>query len=244
MSTQDMEARTPMNIYGLYANVVSRSIIVQRSDRQLDDSSYGLWLVYLDEDGTPYLVDTYHIDAWLRYFGPHAADRFLADRVKALDAHEDDHYAIVHSNTEYYYSGSVKMTPYILEYFRLVCDIRDVEETQQPQFYADDDVITDVKLWKDANRVSLVRKAACVDNDSIVESECDRAMTGSKAPYAMPMPDVTPVSDFSKEYASLTREYLAKLDGMSSEWKAFLDEWRTRREACLECRSQEPDDAE
>lgn len=220
----------PINIYGLYRNIVPRVRIPSiRSNKSLDDQTNGWWLVYLDADQQPYLVDTYHI----QQCSTRSTDEFLQKRIKALDEKTDESEIIWKSNFEFCYGGSIKLTDENRKYFELVEDIRNLKLTNVPEHYVKKDVIPHVKLWFEHawryNGVSLVRADAKPDSDRIVLDEIRDIIGDARTPYApsdyrfqnMKKPE----SDDARKLVELAQQYISKLQELSDEFNEFYDGW-------------------
>lgn len=131
-----------INIFSLYKNVVPRCHIPGiKSNLRLDDQTSGYWLPYLNKNGDVYLVDTYHIN----FYGN--TQKFIDDFLTQKYNNHDSSYLIRRANSEYYYSGSVKITDNIEKYFEEVCDLRNVELCNNPSDYNPEDIFLNVQLW-------------------------------------------------------------------------------------------------
>lgn len=145
-----------INKFGLYENIVPRHRISGlKSDISLDNQTQGWWLPFL-KDGEIYLVDTYHIDCIARK----SLDKFIEDN----ENNKDNSWLINKANWDYYYGGSVKITPITEKCFREVCDLRYFEFTKDdPNDYEEEDIVRHVQLWREhgyPNGVTLKRKDA------------------------------------------------------------------------------------
>ena len=129
-----------INKFGLYENIVPRyKIWGLKSDAGLDTQTQGWWLPFF-KDGEIYLVDTYHIDSSTRK----TLDKFIEDN----ENNKDNSWLINRADRDYYYGGSVKITPMTEGCFREVCDLRYFEPTKDdPNDYEEEDVVRHVQLW-------------------------------------------------------------------------------------------------
>lgn len=145
-----------INKFGLYENIVPRHRIWGlKSDASLDNQTQGWWLPFF-KDGEIYLVDTYHID----YTTATSLEKFIEDN----ENNKDNSWLINKANWDYYYGGSVKITPTTEGCFKEVCDLRYFEFTKNdPNDYEKEDVVRHVQLWREhgyPNGVTLKRKDA------------------------------------------------------------------------------------
>lgn len=145
-----------INKFGLYENIVPRYRIQGlKSDMSLDNQTQGWWLPFF-KDGEIYLVDTYHID----YTTATSLEKFIEDN----ENNKDNSWLINKANWDYYYGGSVKITPTTEGCFKEVCDLRYFEFTKNdPNDYEEKDVVRHVQLWREhgyPNGVTLKRKDA------------------------------------------------------------------------------------
>ena len=145
-----------INKFGLYKNIVPRyKIWGLKSHEWLDDQTQGWWLPFL-KDGEIYLVDTYHIDL----LSKKSLEKFMEDN----ENDKDNSWLINKANWDYYYGGSVKITPMTEGCFKEVCDLRYFEFTKDdPDDYEEEDIVRYVQLWREhgyPNGVTLKRKDA------------------------------------------------------------------------------------
>lgn len=240
----------PINIYGLYRNIVPRHRIPGlKSDPCLDDQTQGWWLVWLGKDGKPYLVDTYHIgspsieeDIAKAHDGSRT-DAAIAQHVRDLDERKDLSYGIHRANFDYYYGGAIPLTEDVRPYFEMVCDLREVRHCTNPDDYRQDAIVRDVQLWfehafdwhSNHHGVALVRKDAEEDNTLKVIAECDRIIRERcQAPHASHFrPSVTPKTETAVAYHELTNEYIDKLRKLEKEFDRFQNEFHEKRKGIL-----------
>ena len=150
-----------INKFGLYENIVPRyRISGLKSDISLDNQTQGWWLPFF-KDGEIYLVDTYHIDYSISIM---QSKNFIEDFIEGNENDKDNSYLIGKANWDYYYGGSVKITPITEKCFREVCDLRYFEFTKDdPNDYEAEDIVKHVQLWREhgyPNGVTLKRKDA------------------------------------------------------------------------------------
>lgn len=152
-----------MNIFGLYRlkDGYSRESLPNfHSDSRLDDQTSGWWIVYLDETGSPYYVDTYHIyrsicsskraDCTIEkkllseaHIGQRITDSskigyaniFLENHLIDLILKKDNTFLIRSANSEFYYQGSIKSSEQVDTYFEEICDLREFTFTSQDSVY-------------------------------------------------------------------------------------------------------------
>lgn len=144
-----------INKFGLYENIVHRCKILGLKSGDLDTQTQGWWLPFF-KDGEIYLVDTYHID--------YSTKKSLEEFVKDNEDNKDNSWLIGRSDWDYYYGGSVKITPMTEGCFREVCDLRYFEITKDdPDDYEEEDIVRHVQLWFEhgyPRGVTLKRKDA------------------------------------------------------------------------------------
>ena len=167
-----------INEFGLYKNTVRRwKIPGIHSNRDLDDQTQGWWLPFFDENGDLYLVDTYHISTG--YF-PHKTDDFIQAFVKNNEEKKPCTGIIKRANYDYYYSGAVKVSKALEEYFEEVCDLRDMCRCQgNPDEYLEKDVVRNVQFWFEhayPNGVTLRRKDAQLNMDRMAMARIEKAV--------------------------------------------------------------------
>lgn len=128
-----------INKFGLYENIVPRHKILGLKSDAYDLQFQGWWLPFF-KDKEIYLVDTYHIG----YDTKKSLEEFIEDN----ENDKDNSWLINKADWDYYYGGSIKITPAIEGCFREVCDLRHFEVTKDdPNDYEEEDIVRNVQLW-------------------------------------------------------------------------------------------------
>ena len=224
-----------INEFGLYRNIKPRYLIPGlRSDRTLDEQTQGWWLPYYDKEGNIHLVDTYHISGIYKGYGNDFLNNFIEDK----NNKKDDSFLIGKSNFDYYYGGSVKITPTTEQYFELVCDLRDFTiEKIDPNDYKEEDTVTNVQLYFEhcyPRGCTLLRKGAKKDITREAENFMYKKLDDIRTSYLSDY-DVKQIEEYLKdksldckiaEELKATLKYIKRIIEIEDKKNEFRKDYR------------------
>lgn len=223
------------NPYGLYKNNILRKYIPSLKSDDYDDQTQGWWLPFYDKDGNIHLVDTYHIDS------PSLKNEetLIEKLVRQADEKYDNSWLIGNSNFRYYYGGSVKVTPSSLQYFDLVCDLRDMETTRCSEDYNPDDVVKQVQFYFEQNYsrggIDLVKKNAKKNKDIMCDNLIFKIMYDQNH-FTLPLNYLpnelekyiasNEISEVMKQKAQITLNTLLELKKLYEQYTEIMYKYR------------------
>lgn len=164
-----MDTKITINEFGLYKNKVARKYIPGLKSNEFDNQTQGWWLPMYDKEGSIHLVDTYHISS--HFFD---TEKVIENFIEMNENKQDNSWAILKSNSEYYYGGSVKMNQNTEKYFDEICDLRYFRISNADiRDYEEKDYVTNVQLYSEhcyPYGVTLLRRSAQINDNYFVKT--------------------------------------------------------------------------